>query len=97
MSQPVIGSRYDLHVTRKGAAESKAARDYFAVHPGDIEKVQDEEDVPGITLCGLSDGLSAALPVLPQSRYLAQIQRPSGVGFPRDAANRQLCASPQNQ
>ena len=47
MSQPVIGSRYDLHVTRKGAAESKAARDYFAVHPGDIEKVQDEEDVTG--------------------------------------------------
>jgi pyruvate formate lyase activating enzyme len=47
MSQPVIGSRYDLHVTRKGAAESKAARDYFAVHPGDIEKVQEEEDVTG--------------------------------------------------
>jgi len=47
MSQPVIGSRYDLHVTRKGAAESKAARDYFAVHPGDIEKVQEEDDVTG--------------------------------------------------
>ena len=47
MSQPVVGSRYDLHVTRKGAAESKAARDYFAVHPGDIEKVQEEEDVTG--------------------------------------------------
>jgi pyruvate formate lyase activating enzyme len=47
MSQPVIGSRYDLHVTRKGAAESKAVRDYFAVHPGDIEKVQEEEDVTG--------------------------------------------------
>lgn len=47
MSQPVIGSRYDLHVTRKGAAESKAARDYFAVHPGDIEEVQEEDDVTG--------------------------------------------------
>jgi len=47
MSQPVIGSRYDLHVTRKGAAESKAARDYFAVHPGDIEEVQQEDDVTG--------------------------------------------------
>jgi pyruvate formate lyase activating enzyme len=47
MSQPVIGSRYDLHVTRKGAAESKAARDYFAVHPGDIEEVQEENDVTG--------------------------------------------------
>ena len=47
MSQPVIGSRYDLHVTRKGAAESKAARDYFAVHPGDIEEVQEDDDVTG--------------------------------------------------
>jgi pyruvate formate lyase activating enzyme len=47
MSQPVIGSRYDLHVTRKGAAESKAAQDYFAVHPGDIEKIPEEEDVTG--------------------------------------------------
>lgn len=47
MSQPVIGSRYDLHVTRKGAAESKAVRDYFAVHPGDIEEVQEEDDVMG--------------------------------------------------
>jgi len=47
MSEPVVGSRYDLHVTRKGAAESKAARDYFAVHPGDIEEVQEEDDVTG--------------------------------------------------
>jgi pyruvate formate lyase activating enzyme len=47
VSQPAIGSRYDLHVTRKGAAESKAARDYFAVHPGDIERVQDGDDVVG--------------------------------------------------
>jgi pyruvate formate lyase activating enzyme len=47
MSQPVIGSRYDFHVTRKGAAESKAAHDYFAVHPGDIEEVQEGDDVIG--------------------------------------------------
>jgi len=47
MSQPVIGSRYELHVTRKGAAESKAAHDYFAVHPGDIEEVQDGDDLIG--------------------------------------------------
>jgi len=47
MSQPVIGSRYDFHVTRKGAAESKAAHDYFAVHPGDIEEVQEADDVIG--------------------------------------------------
>jgi pyruvate formate lyase activating enzyme len=47
MSQPVIGSRYDLHVTRKGAAESKAAHDYFAVHPGDVEEAQEGDDIIG--------------------------------------------------
>jgi len=47
MSQPLVGSRYDLHVARKGAAESKAAHDYFAAHPGDIEEVQKGEDVIG--------------------------------------------------
>ena len=47
MSQPLIGSRYELHVARKGAAESKAVHDYFAVHPGDVEEVQDGDDVIG--------------------------------------------------
>jgi pyruvate formate lyase activating enzyme len=47
MSQPPTGSRYDLHVARKGAAESKAARDYFAVHPGDTEEAQETDDVVG--------------------------------------------------
>lgn len=34
MSEPLIGSRYELHVARKGAAESKTVHDYFAVHRG---------------------------------------------------------------
>lgn len=48
MSQSLVGSRYDLHVTTKGKAESKAAHDYFAVHPGDLENSTGEgEDLLG--------------------------------------------------
>jgi pyruvate formate lyase activating enzyme len=47
MSEPRTGSRYELHVARKGATESKAARDYFAVHPGDVEEVKEEDDLVG--------------------------------------------------
>jgi pyruvate formate lyase activating enzyme len=47
MSQSLTGSRYDLHVSRQGAVESKVARDYFAVHPGDVEEVQEGDDVIG--------------------------------------------------
>jgi pyruvate formate lyase activating enzyme len=47
MSQTLTGSRYEIHVARKGAHESKAARDYFAIHPGDIEEVKEGDDVIG--------------------------------------------------
>ena len=47
MSEPVVGSRYELHVAKKGAIETKAARDYFAVHPGDVEEVKEEDDLVG--------------------------------------------------
>jgi pyruvate formate lyase activating enzyme len=47
MSQALIGSRYELHVARKGAIESKADHDYYAIRPGDIEEVQDGDDVIG--------------------------------------------------
>ena len=47
MSQPQVGSRYELHVARKGAAETKAAHDYFAIHPGDVEEVREEDDLVG--------------------------------------------------
>ena len=47
MSEPVVGSRYELHVAKKGAIETKAARDYFAIHPGDVEEVKEEDDLVG--------------------------------------------------
>ncbi len=47
MSEPRTGSRYELQVARKGTTESKAARDYFAVHPGDVEEVKEEDDLVG--------------------------------------------------
>ena len=47
MSQTLTGSRYEIHVARKGAHESKAVRDYFAIHPGDIEEVKEGDDVIG--------------------------------------------------
>lgn len=47
MSEALTGSRYELYVARKGAAESKAAHDYFAVHPGDVEEVQDGDNLIG--------------------------------------------------
>ena len=47
MSQSLTGSRYELHVSRKGAQEAKAARDYNAVLPGDSEEVQEAEDLIG--------------------------------------------------
>ena len=47
MAEPVVGSRYELHVARKGAAETKAAHDYFAIHPGDVEEVREEDDLVG--------------------------------------------------
>ena len=87
MSQPLTGSRYEIHVARKGANESKAARDYFAIHPGDVEEVKEERRRYRLRALGgggqhggrsryplrrLSDRLPAALPVLPQPGYLAQ-------------------------
>jgi pyruvate formate lyase activating enzyme len=47
MNQALTGSRYELYVARKGASENKAARDYFAVHPGDVEEAPEGDDVIG--------------------------------------------------
>jgi pyruvate formate lyase activating enzyme len=47
MSQSLTGSRYEVHIARKGAEESKKAKDYFAVHKGDVEEVKAKEDVVG--------------------------------------------------
>jgi len=47
MGDTLIGSRYALHIARKGAAASKAADDYFAVHPGDVEEIEEGDDITG--------------------------------------------------
>ena len=47
MSQSLTGSRYELHVARKGAQESKSAHDYYAIHPGDQEEAQEGDDITG--------------------------------------------------
>jgi pyruvate formate lyase activating enzyme len=47
MSRSLTGSRYELHVARKGATESKAAHDYYAIHAGDDEQIKEEDDLVG--------------------------------------------------
>ena len=47
MSQPPVGSRYDIHITRKGAHESQEEKDYRATYPSDVEEVEEAEDLTG--------------------------------------------------
>jgi len=47
VSQSLTGSRYEVHIARKGAEESKKAKDYFAIHKGDVEEVKAKDDVVG--------------------------------------------------
>jgi pyruvate formate lyase activating enzyme len=47
MPQSLVGSRYQLHVARVGADESKSVGDYYAIHAGDTEEVADGSDVTG--------------------------------------------------
>ena len=90
MSQSLTGSRYDLHITHQGAAEGKM-HDYYAVLPGDTEEPASgrrhdrlralvgggqHRRRPRHALRRLPDRLPSPLPVLPQSGYLAQAQRP---------------------
>ena len=42
----LTGSRYEIHVARKGADESKA-HDYYEIHPGDVEEVDEGDDIVG--------------------------------------------------
>jgi pyruvate formate lyase activating enzyme len=46
MNKSLVGSRYELHVAREGAAENKALHDYLAVYPADLEEAK-EKDVVG--------------------------------------------------
>jgi pyruvate formate lyase activating enzyme len=47
MSEPRIGSRYDIHVARKGKQESQEEKDYRAIYSSDIEEVEEAEDLIG--------------------------------------------------
>jgi pyruvate formate lyase activating enzyme len=47
MSEPRIGSRYDIHVARMGAQENQAEKDYRDIYPSDIEEVEEAEDLIG--------------------------------------------------
>jgi len=47
MTAPRVGSRYELHIDRAGAQESKVERDYFAIHAADLEDVAEEDDLVG--------------------------------------------------
>lgn len=47
MSQTLVGSRYDIHVARKGMTEGQEAKDYQAIYPSDIEEIQEAEDLTG--------------------------------------------------
>jgi len=43
----LIGSRYDIHVARKGAQESQAEHDYRAIYPSDMEEAGEIDDLIG--------------------------------------------------
>src|SRR5688572_24434012 len=47
MTEPKVGSRYELQIDLAGAKQSKLERDYFAIHAGDVEDVAEEEDLTG--------------------------------------------------
>ncbi|MCO5129069.1 MAG: 4Fe-4S cluster-binding domain-containing protein [Xanthobacteraceae bacterium] len=47
MHDPIISSRYELHVSELGAAENKAAKSYYDVYPTDAEAIRDEDDLTG--------------------------------------------------
>ena len=42
MAAPLVGSRYELHVTRAGAAENKAAKSYYDRYKSDAEEADDD-------------------------------------------------------
>jgi len=47
VGQSLTGSRYELKVVRSGAAEIKAARDYHAILPSDLEEDDEDENLVG--------------------------------------------------
>jgi pyruvate formate lyase activating enzyme len=47
MSQSLTGSRYELHVARGGAGETRSARDYFSIYPADVAEFEDGKELTG--------------------------------------------------
>jgi pyruvate formate lyase activating enzyme len=47
MTEPRVGSRYELQIDRAGARESKVERDYFSIHSADVEEIEEEDDLIG--------------------------------------------------
>lgn len=47
MAETLVGSRYSLHVARRGANETKSVRDYAALYPGDTELDAPAHDLVG--------------------------------------------------
>jgi len=47
MSEPRIGSRYDIHVARMGTQESHEEKDYRAIYSSDVEEAEAAEDLIG--------------------------------------------------
>jgi pyruvate formate lyase activating enzyme len=47
MTEPRIGSRYELLIDPDGAAQSRTERDYFAIHSADVEDSAEADDLVG--------------------------------------------------
>ncbi|HEX2831309.1 MAG TPA: pyruvate formate-lyase-activating protein [Burkholderiales bacterium] len=47
MAQAIAPSRWDLHVTRSGAAENRKAADYYAIHPSDVADFEYGDELTG--------------------------------------------------
>jgi pyruvate formate lyase activating enzyme len=70
MSQTLVSSRFELHVAREGAVQSKSIRDYLSLYPGDTEEAKAKDvvgfvhsyevgstvDGPGLRLVGFLTG-----------------------------------------
>lgn len=47
MSEPRVGSRYELLIDEEGAKLNKRERDYFSIHAADVEDIDEEDDLTG--------------------------------------------------
>ena len=105
MTEPRTGSRYEFQVDRAGV-EGEQGRARLLRHPCGrrrghggggrphrlcpLLRSRQHGRRPRPALRRLPHRLPAALPILPQPRYLAQTQRPPGHRLARDAGDRQI-------